>query len=128
MATREENLKKINAELEQLSDEELEKVAGGETAETADDSRFLNILTGKCDRYGEWRIEHEGHTAEIEKAWAYAGVEAHLNSFNNCYARPNKYKRMDTGESLTQEQARQYAMNYLGRHLTDAEWGKGGSW
>ncbi len=29
MATREENLKKINAELENLSDEELEKVAGG---------------------------------------------------------------------------------------------------
>ena len=29
MATREENLKKINAELEQLSDDELEKVAGG---------------------------------------------------------------------------------------------------
>ncbi len=29
MATREENLKKINDELEQLSDEELEDVAGG---------------------------------------------------------------------------------------------------
>ena len=29
MANREENLKKITAELEQLSDEELEKIAGG---------------------------------------------------------------------------------------------------
>lgn len=29
MATREENLKKINEELEKLSDDELEKVAGG---------------------------------------------------------------------------------------------------
>ena len=29
MATREENLKKINEELEKLDDEELEKVAGG---------------------------------------------------------------------------------------------------
>ena len=29
MATREENIKKINEELEKLSDDELEKVAGG---------------------------------------------------------------------------------------------------
>ena len=29
MATREENLKKLNDELEKLSDEELDKVAGG---------------------------------------------------------------------------------------------------
>ena len=29
MATREENIKKINEELEKLDDEELEKVAGG---------------------------------------------------------------------------------------------------
>ena len=29
MATREENLKKINTELEKMSDEQLEKVAGG---------------------------------------------------------------------------------------------------
>ena len=29
MATRDENLKKINAELDKLSDEQLEKIAGG---------------------------------------------------------------------------------------------------
>ena len=29
MATREENIKKINAELENLTDEQLEKIAGG---------------------------------------------------------------------------------------------------
>ena len=39
MANHEENLKKINAELEQLSDEELEKVAGGKM--------FLNIHSKK---------------------------------------------------------------------------------
>ena len=34
-----------------MSDEELDNVAGGNVAETANDSRFLNILTnGKCDR------------------------------------------------------------------------------
>ena len=31
MATREENIKKINEELEKLDDEELEKIAGGYT-------------------------------------------------------------------------------------------------
>ena len=36
MATREENLKKINAELEQLSDEDLEEIAGGRLVRTAE--------------------------------------------------------------------------------------------
>lgn len=34
MSTREEKLKKINAELEQLSDEQLDKVAGGYAAKS----------------------------------------------------------------------------------------------
>ena len=36
MTTREENLKKIRAELEQLSDDELEQVAGGSIPQTED--------------------------------------------------------------------------------------------
>ena len=36
MATREENLKKINDQLEQLNDEELEKIAGGTVNELDD--------------------------------------------------------------------------------------------
>jgi len=39
MATREENLKKINDELEQLSDEELDNVAGGTYLESAIDAK-----------------------------------------------------------------------------------------
>ena len=50
MANKVENLKKINAELEAMSDEELEQVAGGTWAETAADSRFLNSLKGSTDR------------------------------------------------------------------------------
>ena len=38
MTTREENLKKINEELEKLSDEELEKIAGGRPLMYIDDS------------------------------------------------------------------------------------------
>jgi len=46
MATREENLKKITDELEQLSDEELEKIAGGarilfRSSESNSSDRFL---------------------------------------------------------------------------------------
>ena len=47
MANREENLKKINAELEQLSDEELENVAGGTWNDTADDAKFFHALNGR---------------------------------------------------------------------------------
>ena len=44
MANREENIKKINDQLEQLTDEELENVAGGTYNNTAADSRILNKM------------------------------------------------------------------------------------
>lgn len=44
MATREENLKKINDELEQLSDEELDQVAGGTYLESASDAAEFNKI------------------------------------------------------------------------------------
>lgn len=39
MTTREENIKKINDELEKLSDDELDQVAGGTYLESANDAR-----------------------------------------------------------------------------------------
>ncbi|MBQ6297174.1 MAG: hypothetical protein IJK81_05720 [Selenomonadaceae bacterium] len=62
MATREENLKKINDELEKLSDDELEQVAGGfkgypyypyirnQAQNTDPDSNQLNILNRPVDK------------------------------------------------------------------------------
>jgi len=46
MATREENLKKINEELEKLDDEELEKIAGGVFFHKSDSEqeKILNSL------------------------------------------------------------------------------------
>ena len=41
MTTREENIKKINAELEKLSDEQIEQIAGGDEL----------VLDGLADRY-----------------------------------------------------------------------------
>ncbi|MBR4152566.1 MAG: hypothetical protein IKT98_06355 [Selenomonadaceae bacterium] len=48
MATREENLKKINDELEQLSDEQLDKVAGGGWIDMIDTKNpFTDTATDK---------------------------------------------------------------------------------
>ena len=44
MANREENLKKINDELEKLSDDELDAVAGGTYLESADDAKRFNSI------------------------------------------------------------------------------------
>ncbi len=86
MATREENLKKINAELEAMSDEELDKVAGGHASEIVDDSRFLNSLNGSTDRYGEFRVVFSAgcFNEEIEAGWATVGIKAHVSSKNRC--------------------------------------------
>ena len=93
------------------------------------DSRFLNSLNGKCDRYGEYRIGGGKYNAEIKAAWAYAGIDAELyaddyysDSIRGMVQTPNTYTIKATGQSVTQEQARQYAMNYLNRHLKESDW------
>ena len=83
-----------------MSDEELDNVAGGGNIETGADSRFLNTLTGKCDR-------------------KTVGIEAEIYSF---LFNGNTYKRMDNGQTLTQEEARQYAMNYVGKQMQKSDW------
>ena len=121
MATREENLKKINAELEQMSDEELERVAGGNCYETADDSRFLNSLANLCDRYGATTIAFFDYDDEIAAAWAKVGVKAYLsdNILKNS-ASANIY--YINGTRVTQEQARQHAMKVTGHYMTRKDW------
>ena len=109
MANREENLKKINAELEKMSDEELDKVAGGTFHEVADDSHFLNSLNGSCDRYGS--------VEETKKGWATVGITADLS---NIAWEHNKYYL--NGKQITQEEARQHAMKVTGHHMTEKDW------
>ncbi|MBE8952129.1 MAG: hypothetical protein SR1Q7_03160 [Quinella sp. 1Q7] len=122
MATREENLKKINAELETMSDDELDQVAGGECSETANDSRFLNSLNGSCDRYGDDRIAWSFgvHNAEIEKAWSTVGIKAEVYFAQFPFGKSNKYY-LD-GQQITQEQARQHAMKVTGHYMTEKDW------
>ena len=76
MATREDNLKKINAELETMSDDELSMVAGGAKDETEGDS----ILLYEHGLINEWYGDHETHchwkssSAEVDAGWAKAGI------------------------------------------------------
>ena len=104
-----------------LSDNSLDLVSGGDCYETADDSRFLNVLLqgrpGHCDRYGEWRIFWQYHDEEIRNAWAVAGVAAWLHDNTEV---PNSY--MVNGKWVTQEEARQHAMEVIGKHLTVDQW------
>ncbi|MBR4153401.1 MAG: hypothetical protein IKT98_10640 [Selenomonadaceae bacterium] len=118
MATREENIKKINMELEKLTDEELDGVAGGNCYQMADDSRFLNSLNGSCDRYGATKIFLEiVNYKEIRKAWSQVGIEAHIKTYTTG---ENKYYL--NGQEITQEEARQHAMKVTGHYMSESEW------
>ena len=120
MATREENLKKINDELEKLSDEELEQVSGGSLGETADDSRFLNVLmygrAGQCDRYGKTRIAFSSAAVrDVKNAWAALGIE-----FSDATIGDNSYKLGNY--YITRQMAWEHAEKVCGRHLERKDW------
>ena len=85
MATREEHIKKINAELEQMSDEELEQVAGGTIGQTAGDSKILYDY-GLMDRhYGTIPVMFywKSKSAEVDAGWAKAGITCVTKPFGN---------------------------------------------
>ena len=107
---------------EVMSDEELDQVAGGDSKQTSNDSRFLNSLNGSCDRYGEARIAFSAGTLseEIEKAWATVGIKADVSFAMGDFGRNNRYYL--NGQQITQEQARQHAMNVTGHHMTESDW------
>ena len=99
MATREENLKKINEELEQLSDEELEQVAGGTMEEVDEDvNRFkkLNISIDGEDSLGTTSKDY--FYAALTMEFRKHGVK-YVHSFSN----PNQY--YIDGKKVTQDEA-----------------------
>ena len=107
---------------EMLTDDELDKVVGGNAEEMANDSRFLNSLNGSCDRYGEFKIMFSAgaYNEEIEKAWATVGIKAEVSSGPGEFGKKNKYYLK--GNQITQEEARQHAMNVTGHHMTKKDW------
>ena len=76
MATREENLKKINDELNKLSDEELDKVAGGTVGDTAEDSKLLYNYGLVDDWHGSIATGFYwgSYSAAVDEGWAKAGI------------------------------------------------------
>ena len=85
MATREENLKKINADLEKLSDDELEQVAGGSIRDTTGDSEILYDY-GCMDEYFStvpatfhWKTK----SAAVDAGWARAGITCVTKPFGD---------------------------------------------
>lgn len=108
-----------------LTAEEMDRVSGGSAGETADDSRFLNVLlrgrNGQCDRYGATRIRLEDHDHEIREAWAAVGVEASIHSGNLLMSGSNNTYRIN-GVKVSRTQAMQHAMNVVGRQLNDRDW------
>ena len=121
MATREENLKKINEELEKLSDEELEGVTGGSASESADDSRFLNSLAGLCDRYGTFRMQTQDHDYEIRDAWKRVGVDATIHTGNIFTGGANNVYKID-GKTVSRVEAINHAMEVTGHHMEWDSW------
>ena len=74
MATRDENLKKINTELEKLTDEELDQVAGGGFRQTIGDDAFLMEFGYMDKKFREYSFNWVENSAKVDAGWAKAGV------------------------------------------------------
>ena len=100
MTTREENLKKINAELEQLSDDELEQIAGGSIPQTAEDSQFLYKHGLVDDWHGVLGMTFRWGTfsKEVDSGWAKAGITCCTVPFDD-----NKY--WHGGKQISRDEA-----------------------
>lgn len=109
MATREENLKKINAELEKLSDEELEIVAGGSKAQTDE----LKALFNQAKSLGRKGFNN------LDEFLTYAGIKSNVNNTVDRYeptthlaenyrkisAKNNEYVLSSTGLKRSHQEA-----------------------
>ena len=104
-----------------LTEEELEKISGGTLGETADDSRFLNVLLRgtnyyRCDRYGTFILfMKDSAVRDVEKCWASLGI-----TYTSSVIYGNEY--ILNGQPLSREEAWAYAEKLAGRHLDRKDW------
>ena len=108
---------------EMLNDDELDQVAGGTCYETADDSRFLNVLLRgtkyhQCDRYGATKMFFcHSAVVDLNNAWKSLGVELRARTG---FIMKNKYKL--NGKEISRDEAWAHAEKLVGKHLTESEW------
>lgn len=102
---------------ELMSEEQLDRVAGGTCLESARDSYFLNALNGSIKRYEVWQMGYEDHNDEIINAWATVGVKLELPE--SIFV-ANKY--FINGKQVSQEDARKHAMAVTGKYMEEEDW------
>ena len=115
MATREENMKKINDELEAMSDEQLEKVAGGNRDELALDTQLFNTMGQRFKAYTLEDITDanvNGISAKITSLYSKLGIQVSYNDFG-----ASTYK-VD-GKATTRNKAVETALYRAGYHDVD---------
>ena len=118
MATREDNLKKIGAELEAMSDDELEQVAGGTYNNTAADSRALNELglgiSGRSALECFWIPTFHKTASEVANVFDKFGirVEQSWGAVQNRY-----YIAGSGGKEISRQEAFQIVADKLGKPL-----------
>ena len=107
----------------EMSKEQLENVSGGDYAELADDSEFLNRLLrgrpGQCKRYTHSDFADEGFFRsmrnrpiidEIAAAWAAVGIRFEGKVDIDTY---NRYFNMETGAEMNRHDAVRHAENFF---------------
>ena len=118
MANREENIKKIGAELEAMSDDELEQVAGGTYNNTAADSRALNELglgiSGRSALECFWIPTFHKTASEVANVFDKFGirVEQSWGAVQNRY-----YISGSGGKEISRQEAFQIVADKLGKPL-----------
>ena len=107
----------------EMSKEQLENVSGGDYAELADDSEFLNRLLrgrpGQCKRYTHSDFADEGFFRsirnrpiidEIAAAWAAVGIRFEGKVDIDTY---NRYFNMETGAEMNRHDAIRHAERFF---------------
>ena len=100
MSNRDENLQKINAELEMMSDEELEQVAGGTVTETQEDTMILYDYGLMDCWYGSFGVTFDwlNKSKLVDEGWAKAGITCCTK-----FAKSNQY--WHNGKEITRDEA-----------------------